>query len=37
VVLLQLRLTEADVSVHSSHHIPPEILYRVLGGSFSRL
>jgi hypothetical protein len=34
-VLLQLKMTEADVSVHSSHHIPPEILNCILGGSFS--
>ncbi len=34
MVLLQLEITEADVSVHSSHHIPPEILYCILGGSF---
>jgi hypothetical protein len=34
LVLLQLEITEADVSVHSSHHIPPEILYCILGGSF---
>jgi hypothetical protein len=29
-----MRITEADVSVHSSHHIPPKTLHRVLGGSF---
>jgi hypothetical protein len=34
VVLLQLSLTETNISVHSSHHIPPETLNCVLGGSF---
>jgi hypothetical protein len=34
MVLLQLLVTEAHVSVHSSHHIPLETPNRVLSGSF---